>query len=746
MTRVLRLRVRGPAIAAILCATLGLSPGGRAQTATASEPPVLLSEFNVTATTDPTYIASESVTGSRVTTKIADLPFSVNVVTSEFLNDFDAFDIDANLGYTSSLSGLDTQGNYNLRGFGATFQLRNGFYRLGLVDRVNIDRIEVIKGPNAALYGQTSPAGLVNIISNRPKTTPAQRLSVTAGDNHLLRGELNVTGPLGSIGGVKLYHVFSASAMERDEDVAYAHLKQRALSEGLLAKFSDRTSVFLELEWSKRDAVAAVNATPFVVVRQGNRYVYTRQLAEQFKYFNQAGPTGIQDREMATATATLEHRINGVFSSRVSGYFYDRSAFNFNTSAGDQYDPVLNLITSRNPNRSNLNEDGGAAQADLLARYRTGNGAMDHKTLLTLDWSTNWRYRKEARPLSSVYPSSDINLNAPNFTVPSLERWNITTRNDKTRNDVRGVYLRQQTAMLDGRLLAFGGVRYDHVTFNLKFGDTFNPGGARPGSLNNTGYVEHFTDDAWSPSVGLNYKLTPQIAVYANWSRSFFPNAQSSRLGDRRLPNETADGFDVGVKAAFLNERLVFTLGAYSVTRDGVKATVIENGTTIDRAAGVQEAEGVELDFTWRVTDDLTVLGGYGYTDARIAENGRDTDSIGRRPNGVPVGNGGVAVRYQFPGALRGFSANLGVKYLGEANPNSLATVAGGAPDLARRETETPAYTTVDAGVTYSWGRRAAYRQSVRVSARNLLEEDYFTPNLRAGDRRAFYFAYTVSH
>lgn len=713
---------------------------------TASEQPLVLSEFNVTATTDTSYIASESVTGSRVATKIADLPFSVNVVTREFLNDFDLFDIDAGLGYTSSLSGLDTQGNYNLRGFGATFQLRNGFYRLGLVDRVNIDRIEIIKGPNAALYGQTSPAGLVNIISTRPKTTPAQRFTVTAGDNHLLRGELNLTGPLGSLGGVKLYHVFSASAMERDEDVAFAHLKQRTLSEGILAKLGDRTNVFLELEWSQRDAVASVNATPFVVVRQGTRYVYTPQLARHLRYFNQAGPTGEQDREMATGTLTLEHRINDVFSTRVSGYFYDRSAFNFNTSAGDQYDPLLNLLTSRNPNRSTLNEDGGAAQADLLAHYWTGNRTMEHKTLLTVDWSSNWRYRNEGRPLNSVYPSSDINLNAPSFTVPPLSQWNIVTRNDKTRNDVLGVYLRQQTAMLNGRLLAFAGVRYDYVTFNLNFGDTFNPGGARPGSLNNTGYVEHFTDDAWSPSVGVNYKLTSQLAVYVNWSRSFFPNAQSSRLGDRRLPNETADGFDAGLKASLLNERLVFTLGAYAITRDGVKATVIENGTTIDRAAGVHKAEGVELDFTWRLTDDLTLLGGYGYTDARIAENGRDADSIGRRPNGVPVGNGGVAMRYQLPGAWRGLSVNLGIKYVGEANPNSLATIAGGAPDLARRETEAPAYTLVDVGATYSWRLGGAFRHAVRASMKNALNEDYYTPSLRAGDRRAVYFAYTLSH
>src|SRR4051812_5629143 len=86
---------------------------------------VELSPFTVTANNSG-YVASESITGSRVATPIKDLPFTVNVITSEFMNDFDFFDISSDLAYTSSLTGLDTQGNYNLRGYGATFQLRNG--------------------------------------------------------------------------------------------------------------------------------------------------------------------------------------------------------------------------------------------------------------------------------------------------------------------------------------------------------------------------------------------------------------------------------------------------------------------------------------------------------------------------------------------------------------------------------------------------------------------------------------------
>lgn len=723
-----------------------------AQTAPSGQPgnateTVVLSPFEVRALASESYIASESVTGSRVATPIKDLPFAINVITSEFLSDFDAFDLDDNIAYTSSLTGLDTQGNYNLRGYGATFQLRNGFYRLGLVDRVNVDRIEVIKGPNAAIYGQTSPAGLVNIISKRPKAEPSQRFSFTTGENKLYRGELNVTGSLGSIAGIGLSHIASASAMNRDEEADHAWLKQRAFSEAVLARINERSTLFFEFEWSERESVPAVTSVPWVVTRQGNRYVYTPELAPQFGQFNQSGPTGKQDRRMSTGTITYENRFSNVWSTRVSAYMYGRNALNFNSSAGDQYDPVLGIITSRNPALSTLNEDGGAVQADLLARYWTNDRKMEHKTLLTFDWSTNWRYRHETKPLTSVIGSTDVSVVNPNYTVPDRSLWNIVTRNDRTRNNVMGAYLRQQTAMLDGRLIAYGGLRYDSVTFDLNFGDTYNVGGRNAGSLNDAGASDKFTDDAWSPSVGANYKLTPNLAVFANYSRSFFPNAQASRLGDPRLPNERAKGFDFGLKASYLADRLVFTLSAYSIDRDGVKARIEENGETVDRAAGRQAADGVEFDFTWQVSDDLTLLGGYGYTDAQITANGLDTDSIGRRPNGIPQDNGGLALKYRLPGALKKFSVTAGLKYLGEANPNSLATVAGGNPDLARRDTVVPASTTFDAGLSYRWGRQGGNgTHAFRLSARNLFDKQYLKPNKNMADGRQVYVAYTFAH
>src|SRR4051812_18848650 len=190
------------------------APGASTTSAKQDEQPVMLSEFVVTEDVANTYIASESVTGTRVKTVIKDLPFAVSVVTSEFMKDFDFFDIASDMSYVANLNALDTQGNSNLRGYGATFYLRNGFYRLGLIDRVNTDRVEVIKGPNAAIYGATSPAGLINIVTKRPKFgVNSESLTLTAGSLDMYRGEMNVNTPLGSLGGVQFAQLFSANAL-----------------------------------------------------------------------------------------------------------------------------------------------------------------------------------------------------------------------------------------------------------------------------------------------------------------------------------------------------------------------------------------------------------------------------------------------------------------------------------------------------------------------------------------------------
>jgi iron complex outermembrane receptor protein len=713
-----------------------------AQTASSpkSDEPVTLSPFVVNADNRDSYIASESVTGTRVKTQIKDLPFTVSVITSEFMNDFDFFDLAGDMAYTASLNNVDTQGNSTLRGYGATFMLRNGFYRLGLIDRVNTDRIEIIKGPNAAIYGSTSPAGLINVVSKLPRATPYERAQLTIGSLNMQRGELNVNTPLGTVGGVKLAQLVSVEAQDNDTATTYAHNKNRVLGYSLLGTFQDGSTLNFEFDWSKRTGTADTGTLPFEYNIKNK--LYTSILRPDLAHFSQAGPNSIADRKQHSFYLTYDKQYNRIWSTHAGFNAYRRSAFNFNNGIRDQFDPSTNQFTRPTVVTDPLNEDGFGVQVDTLAHYPLMDAKIDSKTLLTLDVSNNWRYREQDGVNTKLFTIPTINITNPDYSLPPMSAFNIVTRRDHVRWHIEGALLRQQFTALQGRLLAFASLRFDRVTYNLNFGDQFNTGGSNPGSLKTAGQVLHYTDTAWSPNGGLNYKLTPNLALYASHSKSFSPSGQVAKLGTPRLDNETSVGWDYGIKASYLNDRLIFTVGGYHIDRDGVKTTRTDPTTGLSEtvAGGKQRASGEEFEGSWSVTNELTFLASYSHVDAVIVYNGDATTDVGQPPPSLPESQASFAWKYNFRNtALKGLAWNGGITYSGRSYFNSTATDA-------RRNVYAAGAGLVNTGLTYTWRGEHNFTHSIRLSAKNLLNREYITSNGNLGTDRAWYFAYTLNH
>jgi iron complex outermembrane receptor protein len=723
-----------------------------AQTATPPPKPdetVVLSEFTVAEATDNSYVAAESITGTRVRTPIKDLTFNVNVITSEFLNDFAFFEInESSFAYTSALSNFDNGGgNVNMRGYGATSFLRNGFLRLGLVDRVNVDRIEVIKGPSAAIYGMTTPAGMVNIITKKPRFDRArQDLSVSAGDYDTSRVDFNAAGPL-HVWGDTAYAV-SAGFHERTFDTPWNMTRTKTASLGLQHKFGQRGSLLVEVEWLARRTNPG-GAIPFRVVSTAPATQRVQGLATELKFFNQNGPNSEQNRDVSSVNLTYEGRLSDIWSVRVGGAAFHRHSLTFNNGNSTTFDVLTRRITGRTVSKGWINEDGAAVQMDLLAHTKWFRDAVDSKTLFTLDHSQYWKYNPTKQLPNNVnsnaaFYSANLSVDNPDYRVPEFDAAVYTNLNRKlvTRVDVNGGFLREQFTTFGGKLIGVIGTRVDNVTFN--FWD----------KRNNT--VSHFHDFQLSPMIGLNYKLTPQVALYANRTNSFSPNAQRASAGLNA--SETAHGIDYGFKTGFFQDKLQFTLGGFYINRVGVTVTELDaSGQQVDTNAGNQNAKGVEFDFTWRATSDLTFLGGYGYVNAKITANGRDLDSIGRRPGKIPATNFGLAMKYNLPGALKGVIFNAGVTYIGDTFPDSTGggiTEGASSPrrgfvlsNDGRRDLKLPSYTVVDFGLAYRLRpANSHYAHTLRLNVKNALEEDYIDINKKPGDTRAIFVTYAINH
>jgi iron complex outermembrane recepter protein len=757
------------------CLAVGLAQMG-AQTAgsvraTPGEEVVKLSDFTVNSNTDRGYVASESMSGSRVATQINDLPFSVNVITSEFMNDFGFLEANDQFAYTSSVNNVNFSdgGSYNMRGFGSQYMLRDGFFRVGMTDPILIDRVEFIKGPNASIYGEIQPGGMINIITKRPTMTPKAKMNLTFGSYGTDREDFVASGPASSLG--KSYFLVAGSDYERHYEEKGPTLRNRSLGLGFEHKFSAGGDLYVIASYMRNQSHTVMSSVPYYYNSQTKTYT---GIAMNLAKLNENGPQSENSRDVSDVTATFDQRLNRVFSVRASANWFHRHKWSFNAGNGQQYDYLNNVIARGTPAMGLIGEDGGGVQVDLLAQYKIFNDKVANKTLLTFDlsdyyrfdptWNLNGSYivaNTATTPprgpagtywFRNIFPGQPIDYSVPAFDPNTT--YNSISRYDKNRATIWGGLLRQQMDLFKGRLLLFGMLRNDVAKFNLH---SYRSSSAT--TLVN-GVVLKASATAWSPAIGLNYKLTPKtVSLYVSRSNGFNANAQNQNALNGNTPNERSWGYDYGLKLDLLQDRLFMTFGGYYIVRRNVADTeLLPNGTTVASFTGSQLARGFETDFTFRATDNFTLLGGYGHNNTIYTYLGRDTGAIGYSPAIVPHDNFGVAAKYAFTGSLKGLSTNLGVTYVGSVasqNPNTgdqfaVAAAGGGyTGNDGRRFLMLPGYTLVNLNLHYRFhlGANKRFTNTVSVSLPNLGNRVYIRNTFQvAADQRAVYFSYGIGY
>ena len=784
------LRYQGLRQLALCVAAASVSPliwGQTAPTPKPETPPeeaVRLSEFSVTASDDRGYVPSETMTGSRVATKIIDLPYTVNVLTSEFFEDFGVFEFMDNIVHVGSFTGLDIGGNFNLRGFGSTYQLRDGFFRLGRYGSSNIDRMEIIKGSNAAIYGRTSPGGMVNMISKQPKSRASQKISLNYGSYGTQRGTLERTGPLysGSLG--KTSYIMTASHFQREFDQEYARNRNQEYYLAFSHQFPDGSTLFLSGEYFLQMRHAPNNAAPLVIDQKGtasNTDDVAVGYAKNLAGYNPFGPNSELNRGYSGLTTNYDKRLSDVWSIRASANYYGARRWDYNQNTGwgsININPAVatNPITSARgatPSKTLIVEDGGGFQGDLLAHYWTGNRSVEHRTLATIDYNDYHRWdptRSFAGPTNpdivawnavrTVRLDSDFR---PIADIAYFPRWfqagqEISTRIRKIRATVLGGLIRQQSAFMNGRLLAFAGGRYDSVRFRDRDYITTIPG-------YNKGDLIKRTITSFKPNVGVNYKLTPSLRVFANYSESYFVGQADApaTIAEKDFEPETAAGYDYGFKGSYFEDRLTFTVSGFYAVRNNVTVTDIEetpvgsgNYVQVQRRDGDQLVRGWEVDANWKVSEEIFTGVSYGNVNSIYTDFGTAFPlAVGRKVAGISPRNGSVYLKWSpARGALKNFSANLGVTHVAETpteQPNAgdtYTTGPGGVRVLSRSTNQwsltVPAATLLNLGLRYTIVQPKV-SHTLAVNLNNLTDEDYLRANRLLSERRSVYFTYTLA-
>lgn len=324
----------------------------------------LLSPFSVDVSSDDGYRSTNSTSGTSLNTAIKDIPMSIEVLNAEFIEDTGATNFDEALAYSAGVfleefsagdgvgtDGANTSGANEvdsadrspssrggtggrfanvtiIRGFNVPFQNRDGFRYGGLIaqygtilggiiDTANVERMEVVRGPNSLLYGIGVLSGIVNVIPKRPLSAPVQEVNFGIGSEGYLRGTVDVTGPLAKdfLGG-QLNYRFATAYEERDHWTDWRG-KELEYYVGQLTWQTEKLSLFLEGQYADQIETGIGSQFIYDNVNAAIDQNFRNEFGEQINWTKNEAYGGLPQTYRVTGPDTYHQRRESNFMANL---------------------------------------------------------------------------------------------------------------------------------------------------------------------------------------------------------------------------------------------------------------------------------------------------------------------------------------------------------------------------------------------------------------------------------------------
>jgi catecholate siderophore receptor len=645
----------------------------------------------VTGTRDEAgYKPVESKTALKIDAPLRDVPQSINVVPQSVLRDQGADSLEDALKNVPGIglsNGDGQRDQVTIRGFSAIGdQYIDGirddalYYR----DMSNIDRVEVVKGPAAVLYGRGSSGGLINSVTKKPTFALEQEVGVSFDSEGKRRTQLDA-GWADQEQQKKAFRV--TGALEDSETFREdGFLDRKALAPSAYFRLSDDLEINLGASYlyDKRlidFGIPALNGRPVDVDRD--------------KRFGSADADQDYTRsEVFSLTAGIDYRINDVLTlSNTSRYYHydlDRNNTLAHTDANRFVTaPDGTLLVKLKRGNVQRKEDGWFNQTEL--KQNAVVAGMNHQLLYGVEFG---RQEKDQQ----FYNQDDV-ARVPVYgdtLQPVPSQANRKTGDGLNTQETVGYYV-QDLIELSPHWKALVGVRYDE--FDQRFRD----------DLNGKAELER-TDYTLSPRAGLVWQPDDLQSYYLSVSRSYQPSGEMFQVSASNVeldPEETTN-YELGAKWNLLQDQLTLTAAVFRLERTQIKTTDPVNPAKLV-LAGEQRTDGFETTFMGQVSDKWQLYGGYAFLDAEITKSNSKTN--------------GVANEGQVPTLTPRHSANLwAVRSLtSEWRVGMGANYVGSRYTSLDNETELPGYTTVDAALFY---QQPKWDAALRLF--NVLDKEYY--------------------
>ena len=569
-----------------------------------------LSEIEVKDNLAKTYLKKRTSSATKTDTRIRDIPQSISVITEEQIKDQSLLGLTDAVIYSPGVMAGQGEGNRDsfwLRGNQSTSDLfvdgvRDDvqYYR----DLYNIDRVEVLMGPNGMIFGRGGVGGVINRVVKEANWENKNEFRIQGGAYDHKRSSIDLNNQINETLAVRINAMIEDSGSFRQG----VESERRAINPTFTFKPSGKTKIIIGTEYFNDKRIGDRGIPSVQNSPQGYPYPTSRST-----FFGNA----LQSHNEAiikNGYAIIDHAFDNGFSLKNHTRFSDYDKYYQNVYANSQVRPDGTVTIDGyydNTQRQNFFN-----QTDLTYNLKTGS--ISHRLLagVEIGFQENENYRILATPNSTIAASSPF---------ASLAFNSSRDRNTSTDISNQAIYIQDQI-YLNEQYQIIAGLRYDQ--FKTKFND-----------IKNSSNSANVNDQFLSPRVGLVYKPIEPVSIYTNYSLSYLPRTgeqlTSLTSSNKSFDPEKFTNIEFGLKYDLL-QSFSISSAIYRLERSKMAITDPSNSSNIIIVDG-QVTKGFELGVAGKLFDAHSMYGGYTYQDAEITKTqGTGSSQI---TSGTPLGH-----------------------------------------------------------------------------------------------------------
>lgn len=667
------------------------------------------------------YVNTKSFIGSKIESKITEIPQTISVVTKELMEDKQAFiitDVVADLPGVTQFSAYDDltiRGfrNGNESGFRLVNGLRSGYgygtsyFRVPLT--LNLESVEILKGPGAALFGDISPGGTVNMNTKKPLEDRRHSIAVAAGSFNTIRTMMDFTGPLDEEKKILYRLNLGHETTNTFRDINAR--KSFMIAPTFTFRPTENTTINAEINYSNFDGYLDRG----MGIRGGDFYALKRSftLSQPSDYFK------VNDISL---NASLNHRINDKlsFNANYMKFIYAENLSEHRT-LNTFADAPLNTIMNMRYIQKQTKEFTDNVSAYL--HYKGGAKDFKYDVVAGLDYvgyeTDKGGHQWEARSQTidgKVVPLR-FDLSNPTYELRNPALYNRLPLAQffvdylNSSYQTTGIFIQNRIRWREKLNILFG-LRYEN------YGDQRKFEGAS---------YEKVKQSVFLPRIGLTYAINQQFNYFVSYSQGFIPiNPQFVRNPEnygRTEPfkSQTSYQVETGLKTEFFNQRLFSSISFYHIERQNMLVNtgqIADNGNPIYRQNGRVKSQGLEFDLKGNLFPFLNISANYAFNLTEVMESDLKLEK-GMVNANAPKHLAALWTKYtQRDGALQGLGIGIGGQYVGKKRmENTVQHIQSGELEWKFW----PSYFIANAAVYYKLDK-----MTFSINANNLFDKYYF--------------------